>query len=345
VTIKRSQVFVSAKLPLPLLDRLMAQVNVDVWEGDAPASPSQLAARCHGVEGLLSTSADRIDEALLASCTQLRVVSNLAVGFDNVDVDALDRRRIPLGNTPGVLTAATADLTMALVLATSRRVVEARDAVLEGHWKGWESGFMLGLELSGATLGIVGLGRIGRAVARRAQAFDMHVLGYSRSASANRGSKGSFDASADASNDASNDASADGIEMVDLDELLTRSDVVSLHVSLSASTAGLIGARELGLMKPSAVLVNTARGAVVDQRALTAALVDGTIAAAGLDVVEIEPIPRDDPLLGLSNCIVLPHIGSATHVARARMAEMAIENLLAGLAGEPMPACVNPEAR
>lgn len=314
------QVFVSRPLPFQVLARLSASAEVDLWDGAEPPTPAQLRERCREVVGLLATSADRIDAGLLDACPRLAVVSNLAVGFDNVDLTELTRRGVPLGNTPGVLTDATADLAFALVLATTRRLVEARDAIYAGKWRTWDPGFMLGVELSGATLGIVGLGRIGTAVAKRAAAFGMEVLGWSRSG-----------------------RTMDGVEAVGFDALLERSDVVSVHVALDVSTVHLIGAAEMARMKPAAILVNTARGAVVDQAALVEALRSGTIAAAGLDVVEQEPIPLDDPLLHLPNCIVLPHIGSATVVTRTRMAELAVDNLLAGVSGRPLPACVNPE--
>lgn len=313
-------VFISRAIPEAVLERLRGTVRLDCWEDSGPPSPAELRSRCGDMVGLLATSADRVDAALLDVCPRLVVVSNHAVGYDNVDVGELTARGIPLGNTPGVLTDATADLAFALVLAASRRLVEARDAIYEGRWKTWDPGFMLGLELSGATLGIVGLGRIGEAVARRAAAFNMHVVGWSRSGRV-----------------------VDGVEPVGLDELLARSDVVSLHVALDASTVHLIGAEQLAAMKPTAILVNTARGAIVDQRALVDALAKGTIAAAGLDVVEHEPIALDDPLLAMANCIVLPHIGSATVVTRTRMAELAVDNLLAGVTGRRLPACVNPE--
>lgn len=317
--------FVARALPATVLERLAGSATVDVWEGEEPPSAEELARRCQDAVGLLATSADRVDAALLDACPRLAVVSNLAVGYDNVDVPELTRRGVPLGNTPGVLTEATADLAFALVLAASRRLVEAREAIFAGRWRTWDPGFMLGLELSGATLGIVGLGRIGRAVARRAVAFGMDVIAWTRTPRPPE------------------EPGLESVELVGLDELCARSDVVSVHVALDDSTVHLVGAEQLARMKPTAVLVNTARGAVVDQAALVEALRTGAIAAAGLDVVEHEPIPLDDPLLQLSNCIVLPHIGSATVATRTRMAELAADNLLAGIAGEPLPACVNPE--
>jgi glyoxylate reductase len=221
-----------------------------------------------------------------------------------------------------VLTDATADLAFALILATSRRIFEARAAIDAGAWTTWDPSFMLGLELSGSVLGIVGLGRIGRAVARRADAFNMKVIAWSRSGAS---------------------SPSDGIERVPFDDVFRRSDVVSLHVALDPSTRHLVGAREFALMKPRAILINTARGGVVDQKALTEALLAQRIGGAGLDVVEQEPIPLDDPLLKIASCVVLPHIGSATEATRRAMLDLAVDNLLAGLAGERLPACVNPE--
>ncbi len=321
----RARVFLARPIPDQLMRRIAEVAHVEVHEGSDAPSARELAVRCREVDGLLATSADRVDEALLEACPDLAVVSNLAVGYDNVDVPAMTRRGVPVGNTPGVLTEATADLAFALVLVTARRVVEARDAVLAGRWKGWDPGFMLGMELAGSTIGILGAGRIGQAVARRALAFQMGVLAWSRSGAT---------------------ALAPGLEAVErvgFDELFERSDVVSIHVSLAPETVHLVGARELALMKAGALLVNTARGPVVDQAALTDALRSGSLGGAGLDVVEVEPIPLDDPLLGLANCVVLPHVGSATTATRTAMASLAVDNLLAGLRGEVLPACVNPE--
>ena len=314
------RVFVGRSLPGPALGRLRESTDVEVWEAGEPPTAQQLAGRCRSVDGLLAMLTDTVDEDLLASCPKLRVVSNFAVGFDNLDIAALTRRGIPAGNTPGVLTDSTAELTMALILASARRLIEARDAVLAGEWRHWSPQFLLGRDLAGATLGIVGYGRIGEAVARRALAFDMRVLVTSRTP-----------------------REAEGVEWVNLEELLRRSDIVSVHVNLAHATRQLIGVAELSLMRPGAVLVNTSRGEIVDPRALFEALASGHLAGAGLDVTEPEPIPLDDPLLGLANCIVLPHIGSATLATRSKMADLAVENLLAGLAGRRLPHCVNPE--
>jgi glyoxylate reductase len=241
------------------------------------------------------------------------------VGYDNIDVAACARRGIAVGNTPGVLTETTADLTWALILATSRRVTEGDRYVRSGAWRTWGPMILLGSDVHGSTLGIVGFGRIGQAVARRAVGFGMTVLYHSRTR-------------------ASTAVEADlGVSHVSFDELLVRSDIVSIHVPLTAETRGLIDSSALARMKPTAILVNTARGPIVDQAALALALRDGIIEAAGLDVTDPEPITLHDPLLELPNCLVVPHIGSATHATRGRMAAMAAANLLAGVRGDPLP--------
>jgi lactate dehydrogenase-like 2-hydroxyacid dehydrogenase len=319
----RARVFVTRDLPGTGLTRLRAAADVDVWPERLPPPPEVLRERAAPADGLITLLTDQVDGDLLDACPRLRVVANVAVGYDNLDVAELTRRGIPAGNTPGVLTESTAELTWALILGASRRVVEGVNAVLAGEWLTWEPAFLLGQELEGAVLGIVGMGRIGQAVARRAQGFDMQVVAWSRQP------KPLPDLE---------------VRWVGLDELLASADVVSLHCALTPETHHLIGATQLARMKPTAVLVNTARGPVVDQPALADALRQKRIAAAGLDVTEEEPIPLDDPLLGLPNCIVLPHIGSATVKARSKMADMAVDNVLAGLAGQPLPTCINPAA-
>jgi glyoxylate reductase len=270
-----------------------------------PPPAEELHANVADVEGLLSLLTDRIDQQLLDAAPKLRAVANYAIGFDNVDVDAVTARGIPVGVTPDVLTDATADFAWALLLAAARRVVEANRDVREGRWRTWEPQGWLGADVHGATLAVVGAGRIGRAVARRAEGFDMEVL------------------------------------MVDIgDDLgaaLERADFVSLHAPLTPETHHLIDADQLARMKPSAILVNTARGPIVDKVALADALESGRLAAAALDVTDPEPLPPDDPLLRAPNLIVVPHIASATETARAAMADRAVDNLLAALAGEPMP--------
>jgi lactate dehydrogenase-like 2-hydroxyacid dehydrogenase len=309
--------FVTRSLPGTALDRLRAEHEVDVWPERLPPSYEELSARTAAVEGLLALLTDRVDAALIEHCPRLRVISNYAVGYDNIDIDAATARAIAVGNTPDVLTEATADLTWALLLAAARALPEAAASVRAGDWLTWEPARYLGAAVQGAVLGIVGMGRIGRAVARRASGFDMTVL-YTG------GGPGASGSDALASE-------------VSLDELLARSDFVSLHCPLTPLTHHLIDTAALGRMRSTAILVNTARGPIVDPVALREALQSGQIAGAALDVTEPEPMPPHDPLLEAPNLIVVPHIGSATRVAREQMAELAVENLLAGLAGRPMP--------
>jgi lactate dehydrogenase-like 2-hydroxyacid dehydrogenase len=322
---ERPRVFVARRIPDEGLDAIGAVCDVDVWEDELPPARDELLVRVAGCDGILTLLTDRVDDALLdASGPGLKVVSNYAVGYDNIDVAACARRGIAVGNTPGALTETTADLAWALILAAKRRVVEGDRYVRAGQWRTWGPLLLLGSDVYGSTLGIVGLGRIGQAVARRAAGFGMTILYSSRT---------QVDPEIEA---------ALGATYVGLDELLERSDVVSLHVSLAPDTRGLIDAAALARMKPTAVLVNTARGPVVDPVALAGALRDGVIAAAALDVTDPEPIPTDDPLLSLDNCLVLPHIASATGATRGRMAAMAAANLLAGVHGEPLPTPVAP---
>jgi lactate dehydrogenase-like 2-hydroxyacid dehydrogenase len=316
----RPRVFVARRIPDEGLGPIVDACEVDVWEDELPPTHDELLRRVAGCTGILTLLTDRVDDALLdAAGPSLRVVSNYAVGVDNIDLAACARRGIAVGNTPGALTETTADLAWALMLAAARRVAEGDRYVRAGHWRTWGPMLLLGSDVHGSTLGIVGFGRIGQAVARRAVGFGMTVLYHSRSR-------------ATASLEAELDATRVG-----LGELLERSDIVSLHVSLTPDTRGLIDAVALARMKPTAVLVNTARGPVVDGAALAAALRDGVIAAAALDVTEPEPIGPDDPLLSLDNCLVVPHIASASRATRGRMAAMAAANLLAGVRGDPLP--------
>lgn len=297
--------FVTRRLPGDAVARLRAEHDVDVWPGELPPSPQELRDRCANAEGLLCLLTEQIDAELLAAAPRLRAVSNFAVGTDNIDVAAVRARGIEIGVTPDVLTGATADLAFALMMAVARRLPEAEAAVRDGGWRTWEPQGWLGVDVHGATLVIVGPGRIGAAVARRAAGFDMRVLTVGRHD--------------------------------DLHAALAQADFVSLHTPLTAATRHLLDAEALAVMKPTAVLVNTSRGAVVDQVALAAALHEGRLGGAGLDVTDPEPLPPDDPLLQAPNVIVVPHIGSATLAARSRIADLAVENLLAGLAGRPLP--------
>lgn len=287
-----------------------------VWPGELPPSPGELRSLMHGCDGAITLLSDRIDAALFDQEPQLRVIANYAVGYDNIDVAAAGAHGVAICNTPDVLTHATADCAFALLMASARRIVEATQFVRDDRWRAWGPQLLLGQELHGRTLGIVGPGRIGTEVARRGTGFGMRLLGWS------------------ASGRLSADASALGMRIVGLDDLLRESDFVSLHVPLNDQTRHLIGARELALMKPTAILVNTARGGVIDQAALIEALARGTIAGAGLDVTDPEPLPGDHPLVREPRAVVLPHIGSATVTARATMAEMAANGVLAVLRGE-----------
>lgn len=300
-----ARVAVTRELPGPALKRLRERHEVDVWPARRPPTPAELRALAAPAAGLLCLLTDRIDERLFAAAPGLRAVANYAVGCDNVDLAAAAARAIPVGVTPDVLTDATAELAFALLLAVARRLPEAAAAVRSGAWTTWEPEGWLGLQLAGATLLVVGGGRIGAAVARRAEAFGMHVLVAGRDD--------------------------------DLHALLGEADAVSLHVPLTAATRHLIDAAALRAMRPGAILVNTARGPIVDPEALRLALLERRIGGAGLDVTDPEPLPAGHPLLDAPNLLVLPHIGSATHAAREAMAAVAVANLLAALDGEPMP--------
>jgi glyoxylate reductase len=305
-----AHVFVTRRLPGDALERLAAEHDIEVWPDDMPPPRDELLAAVADAEGLLSLLVDQVDTELLDAAPKLRAVANYAIGFDNIDVEAATARRIQVGNTPDVLTDATADLAWALMLAVARRIVEGHQDVVDGKWRTWEPHGWVGVDVHGATLAVVGAGRIGRAVAQRAVGFEMEVL------------------------------------MVDLgDDLhaaLERADFVSVHTPLTPETEHLIDADALARMKPTAILVNTARGPIVDQDALAAALHEGRLGGAGLDVTDPEPLPSDHPLLGAPNLLVVPHIGSATTTARAAMADRAVDNLLAALDGKPMPYPVHP---
>ncbi len=320
----KPRVFVTRLIPSAGLDLVTAFCDAEVWTDELPPPRPALLERVRGVDGLLCLLTDRIDaEVMDAAGPQLKVISNHAVGVDNVEVTAATARRIPVGNTPGILTDATADMAFALLLAAGRRIVEASREVRSGGWKTWGPSYLLGADFAAATLGIVGFGRIGRAVARRAVGFGMRVLYY----------------------DPAPAAPDPGLQAtpVDLDTLLRESDFVSIHVPLTEQTRRLVDADFLAKMKPTAVLVNTSRGPVVDQEALYRALKSRRLFAAGLDVTDPEPLPLDSPLLELDNLTIVPHIASATWRTRNQMARMAAENLLAGLRGERLPNCVNPE--
>ena len=319
----RDQVFVTRELPPAALDRLAKHCEVEVWDEFLPPGYEVILGKMGRLDGLLCLLTDRIDAQLMDAAPQIKVISNLAVGYDNIDIAAASQRGIPIGNTPGVLNETTADFAFALLMATARRIPEARQYIHDGKWRTWHPTVLSGQDVFGATLGIIGCGRIGAAVMRRAQGFGMRILVNSL--------------------ESADEIQQLGGEKVSLEELLSHSDFVSLHVPLTDETHHLISERELKQMKPTAILINTARGSVVDAQALFAGLRDGEILAAGLDVTDPEPIPLDDPLLTLDNCLIVPHIASASVATRTKMAEMAVDNLIAGLQGRPLPTCVNPE--
>lgn len=320
----KPKVFVTRIIPDKGLDLVKEFCDADVWDGELPPSRAEILKRVQGVEGLLSLLTDGVDgEVMDAAGPQLKVISNYAVGFDNIDVDAATARGIPIGNTPDVLTDATADFAFALLMSAGRRVLEGDRYVRAGKWKTWGPMLLLGNEIHGATLGLVGFGRIGRGMAKRAAGFDMRVLYYD---------PGEMDHTPELN-----------ATRVDFETLLEESDFISLHTPLTPDTRHMIDSEALNRMKPNAVLINTARGPVVDMEALYEALRDKRIFAAALDVTDPEPLPSNHPLLTLDNLVIAPHIASASHTARGNMAWKAARNLIAGLKGERLPDCVNPQ--
>lgn len=324
INMTKPRVFITRKILDPGLQMIKEYCDADVWQDELPPSPAMLLERVRGIQGLLPLLTDMIDSKVMDSAgDDLRVISNHAVGVDNIDVQAASLRGIPVGNTPGILTDATADFTFSLLLSASRRIIEADQFVRAGKWKTWEPGLLLGADLAGSTLGIIGFGRIGQAVARRAAGFDMKII-YSDP------------------NPVSIETGLDATR-VDLDHLLRNSDLITIHTPLTPHTHHLIDQAAFEKMKPQAILINTARGAIVDPMALYQALKFHKIQSAALDVTEPEPIPLESPLLELDNLIICPHIASASRSTRERMSVMAAENLIAGLEGERLPNCVNPD--
>lgn len=320
----RPKIFVTRSLPSPVLDLLAARCEVRLHNEDRSIPVERLAEACREVEGLV-VCGQRVPEAVLVQAAALRAVANVGVGYDNVDVAACTRRGILVTNTAGVLEEATADLAFSLLLAVARRIVEGDRYVREGRWKGWEWGLLWGADVCRKTLGIYGFGHIGQAMARRGRGFSMRILYHSRHRASD-----AVERELDA-------------RYVDRETLLRESDYLSLHVPLTPDTRHLIKAEDFRRMRPTAFLINAARGPVVDEEALVAALRDRAIAGAGLDVFEAEP--RVHPaLLGLPNAVLMPHVGSATGETRLKMAMLAAENLLAALEGKRPPNLVNPEA-
>jgi len=315
-----NRIFVTRKIADAALNRLREHAEVDLWPDDLPPDYPTLRQRVADCDGLLCMLTDTVDAALIENSSKLKVISQMAVGYDNIDVAAATARGIGVGHTPGVLSDATADLTWALILGVARRVVESMQFIADGAWKTWYPLGLLGMDLKGATLGIIGMGRIGQATARRAKGFDMKVI-Y-----AGPREKKDVDAT-----------------FVPMDTLLAESDIVSLHCPLTPDTHHLLDAEAFAKMKPGSIVVNTARGGVVDQDALLAAVQSGHLAGAGLDVTDPEPIDPSHPIMHEPRIIVTPHIGSASLWTRQKMSEMTVNNLLAGLRGEALPFTVNPE--
>ncbi len=321
----KPKVYVTRKIAPEALTVISEVAEMKLWTGELAIPCETLLEQVKDIDGLLCLLNEKVDAMIMDAAPRLKVISNCAVGYDNIDIAEATKRGIPVGNTPGVLSESTADFAFALLMAAARRVVEADKYARNGLWQvPWEPMLLLGQDIHHSTLGIVGLGRIGIEVARRAKGFQMHVLYHNRTRR----------------EDAEKEL---GVEYVTtLSELLSRSDFVSLHVPLTEDTKGMIGPTEFSIMKPTSILVNTSRGQVVDQKALYNALKSGQIAAAAIDVTEVEPIPMDDPLLTLENIIIAPHMASASKATRTKIATMAAANLIAGLRGEILPNCVNP---
>ena len=320
----KPKVFVTRIIPDKGLDLVKDFCDMDLWEGELPPSRAELLQHVQGVDGVLCLLTDKIDgEVMDAAGLQLKVISNFAVGYDNIDVSAATARKLPVGNTPDVLTDSTADFAFALMLSAGRRIFEGDRYVRADKWQTWGPMLLLGIEMKGTTLGLVGFGRIGKAMARRAVGFDMRVIYYDQ-------------------NETGDDLDVKATPVA-LETLLEESDFISLHTPLTPATHHLIDSEALAKMKPSAVVINTSRGPVVDMDALYEALKTKRIFAAALDVTEPEPSPANHPLLTLDNVVIVPHIASATKTARDKMAWLAAKNLIAGLKGEHLPNCVNPQ--
>jgi glyoxylate reductase len=317
----KPRVFISRPIPPEPLALIQAECEVDMWSEVTVAPP--IREKIVGKDGLLTYGHELVTGEMMDTAPNLRVIANMGVGYDHIDAKAATERGIPVGNTPGVLDETVADMAFALLLTAARNVLKGDRFVRSGTWAVYNPNIFWGAEIHDSTLGIIGLGRIGRAIARRARGFNMKVLYYRR----NRTPEVEQEL---------------GVQYAPFDELLAQADFVILMVPLTEATYHLIGARELALMKKTAILINPARGPVVDPKALAEALQTGVIAGAGLDVFEPEPPPPDDPLLTLDNIVLAPHLGSATVKTRTRMGMMAAENLLAGLRGELLPYQVNP---
>jgi len=323
--LSKPSVFVTRQIDPIALDKLAKLANVEVWNSDSPPPREILMEKLRTVNGIITLLTDSIDEEIISSASHdLRVISQMAVGYDNINIQMATRRKIPVGNTPGVLTETTADFTWALLMAIARRVPEGDREVHQGIWRPWGPNVLTGQDVFGSSLGIVGFGRIGQAVARRAIGFQMKVRYF------------------DVQRYPELETELN-VQYASLSTLLSQSDFITLHINLNPSSHHLIGREELGIMKPTAYLINTARGGIVDSEALYDALKFRQIAGAAIDVFETEPIPAHHPILELDNLIITPHIASASKQTRARMAMIAVNNVIAGINGEHLPHCVNPE--
>jgi glyoxylate reductase len=321
----KPKVFVTRIIPEQGLDLLRQEADIEVWDDKLPPAYETLLAKVKTNEGLLSLLTDKIDANLIDQAGKpLKVISQMAVGFDNIDIAAATERGIPVGHTPGVLTDTTADFAFTLLMAAARRIVEGEYFVKKGLWITWDPTLLMGQDIHNATLGLIGFGRIGQGMASRASGFNMRTLCHDPWADMN----------------AVRDLK---VELGTMEEVLTEADFVSIHVPLLPETHHLISTDQLSIMKSTSILINTARGSVVDHDALYQALKNGDIAYAALDVTEPEPIHTDDPLLTLDNCLIMPHIASSSVDTRTKMATMAAENMMAGLMGRKLPYCANPE--
>ncbi|MCD1162242.1 2-hydroxyacid dehydrogenase [Peribacillus frigoritolerans] len=312
----KPKIYITRKLPEQIIEGLSRNYDVRMWDQeDIPVPREVLVEEMKEVEGLLCLLTEQIDESLIEQAPNLKIIANMAVGHNNIDVQSATKRGIMVTNTPGVLTETTADLTFGLLLATARRMMEAEDYLRSGKWETWSPMQLTGQDVHGATLGIIGLGRIGEALAKRAKGFDMNLVYFNRSRKYEQEKEL-------------------GIEYQPLEKLLQISDFVCVMLPLTADTAYMIGKEQLELMKGTAVLINTARGGIIDEKALYQTLENREIWAAGLDVFEEEPVPLDHPLLTLPNVVTLPHIGSASIATRMKMATLAVQNLVDGLSGD-----------
>lgn len=318
----KPKVFVSRVIPEAGLKMLHEACEVEIWPGELPPPRKVLLEKVRDVEGLLSLLTDKVDDELLDAAPKLRVVANLAVGFDNIDVDACTRRGVLCGNTPGVLTETTADFAFSLLMSAARRVVEGDRYTREGKWLTWGPLLLLGQDIHHSTLGLIGLGRIGSEMAKRAKGFSMKVMYYDMFRREDL-------------------EQSMGIVFADLDTVIREADFLSIHTPLTPETRHLMNAERFKMMKKTAILINSARGPIVDTMALNDALRAGTIAGAGLDVTDPEPIPMDHPLVTAPNCIIAPHIASGSVVTRTKMSEIAAGNIINGICGKPMPAPLN----